>query len=80
MKFSDDAVLQAAATIVAAHISAKTFSVDMGQDENVAGAVESALAAVRLGVKKYAAEVARTAKPRRNMTPAAGRSLAKKLA
>jgi hypothetical protein len=58
MNNSDDAKLYAAATIVAAQIAAKTFSVDMGAEENIAGAIADALNAVAAGVKKFEADAA----------------------
>jgi len=54
MEFSDDAVLQAAATIVAGQISAKTFpAVDMGDVDVMASALSSALTAVQKGVDDF---------------------------
>lgn len=65
MKNSDDALLYAAATIVAAQINAKTFNVDMSAEVNVASALAEALNGVASGVKKWEDDKARDAAAKR---------------
>jgi hypothetical protein len=59
MKYSEDAHLQAAATIVAAQITAKTFPVEIADEGMVASALASALREVANGWKRWEEESAR---------------------
>ncbi len=59
MKYSDDALLQAAATIVAAQITTKSFKVT--EEDEVASAIESALLAVAAGWARWEHEQALSA-------------------
>lgn len=64
MKFNDDALLQAAAMIVAAQIRAELFTTDMTEDDNVASAITAALHAVTHGANDWHAAVADEAEDR----------------
>jgi len=53
MSFSEDALLQASATIVAAQIAAETFSVDFTDEAVVASALEAAMRAVDTAARSF---------------------------
>jgi hypothetical protein len=56
MNISDEALLQAGATIVAAQITAGTFSGDMGDPAIVGSAIEAAMKGVADGIRRRATE------------------------
>jgi hypothetical protein len=56
MAISDDAKLQAAATILAAQISADIFSTDLTDEDVLASALASAITVVNSGIARVTAE------------------------